>query len=74
MSPSTNTCYISTDNTTISTEASTLPASPSHYLTQTDFSTTIGKQIASFNDNNSKQDAKFREIISEQDAKFDAKF
>ena len=43
-------------------------------MNQTDFSTTTGKILSSFNDNNVKQDEKSKGSISEKNAEFDAKF
>ena len=77
MSPSTN----ARSGPTTSTEATTITTSPSPYVTQNDFSTTITNTIkyllANFDDKNAKKDAKFKETIEEtitdQYAKFNAK-
>ena len=58
MSTSTNTHSSTTENTIIYTEATTITTSPSPYLDQTDFATTIEKLPASFTDSNVKHDEK----------------
>ena len=82
MSPSTNKLSGSIENITISNESTTITTLTSHFVTQTNFPTTITNIIkyllANFDDKNFKKYAKFKETIEEstadQDEKFDAKF
>ena len=50
MSNYTNTLSVSTENLTISHEATTIHDSPSHFLTQSGLDTTLKEMLASFND------------------------